>query len=477
MFFISFFFIMLSSLFSSTVCSQSLQNIDALIAKELPHANVSIYIKSALTGKIIYSRQADTLLTPASSTKLFTAAAALYYFPKDYRFTTSIAQGGDNVYLNFSGAPDFTTENLLQLLEALQKLNEPVISGDIVLDISRFKEPYFTPGSSYEDLGWYYAAPETALVLNENAVSYDFISAKELGMPIKIKPIDPHNRVKIIHDVLTVDAETAKTHCSLSVESLSNNTLRLSGCLALSKEPVTMHLSVPDPVLLATEIIRDYLNKHHIDLRGNIIIGKTPPNVKTLAHIESKDISKLVTHMLQHSDNLYASCLTRSLGYAITGEGSIQQGVFAIKKILSEHTHLDVAQLNLADGVGTRYNLITAKQIVTLLSDLYQEKQSAFPNMLAQPGLAGTLQNRMQNNALHKVVFAKTGTMHDVSSLSGYILQPHADVLIFSIIINGITAINDAKDLEDHVLLMILKSIIVPERNGYLEADASLGKS
>lgn len=444
------------SLLQPIVYGQTLDTqIESLIAAKLPHATIGVLIKNAHNGQIIYSKNADKLLIPASSIKLFTAAAALYQLPKNYRFTTQLSQNNHNFYFTFSGAPDFTTENLLQLLAALKETGTTMIAGDIVLDMSRFKEPYYTAGSSYDDLGWYYSAPETALILNENAVAFDFKTGKNLGSPVQINPKIPHNGVTIINELFSTDAETEQNHCSLHVESMPNNTLRLFGCLAMSQQPVTMRLAVPDPLLLAIEVIRAYLKSNHIDLHGQIVSGKTPPNAKIVAQVESADLEHLLNQLLKESDNLYASSITRVLGDTVTGEGSTQQGAFAIKKILTEHTHVDLNQLNIADGIGTRYNFATPSQIVSLLSDLYADKdlQSSIFHLLPQAAVSGNLLNRMQKTSLEKIVFAKTGTMHDVSSLSGYIIRPNKDPLIFSIIINGINQpISVAKELEEEIL-------------------------
>ncbi len=73
--------------------SQTLsEKIDEIIAQKLPHATVGILIKEAETGKVVYSRNADKLLSPASGIKLLTAAAALYQLKPDYRFITTLSQ-------------------------------------------------------------------------------------------------------------------------------------------------------------------------------------------------------------------------------------------------------------------------------------------------------------------------------------------------------------------------------------------------
>jgi D-alanyl-D-alanine carboxypeptidase/D-alanyl-D-alanine-endopeptidase (penicillin-binding protein 4) len=441
------------------VFSQPLSvKIDALIEQQLPHATVGVFVKDAQTGEVIYSRNANKLLSPASGTKLFTAAAALYHLKPTYQFLTTLSQKNQNFYISFGGSPSLTINNLNELVLSLKKKGVKIINGDIILDISRYKSPYYSGGVSYDDLGWYYSAPDTAVILNENAESYEFISAKKFGMPVQIKPKSTEAALTIINQVITVSKEQEKQHCNLNIETNSHNTVRVFGCMAQTIQPKVMQLAVPDPVFLANQVIQKALDKNGILLKGQIISGHVPSDVKVIAGVQSKPLAKLITHMLKESDNLYANSLTKQLGYSLTGEGTYKQGAYAIKKTLAQQTHLDMTQTELKDGPGTRYNLVTPEQVVVLLTDLLNDKnmQPIFFASLPQAGVSGTLRDRMKKTNLETRVFAKTGSMHDISSLSGYIVRENSRPLIFSIIINGINKpINIAKSLEEKILLVI----------------------
>jgi D-alanyl-D-alanine carboxypeptidase/D-alanyl-D-alanine-endopeptidase (penicillin-binding protein 4) len=132
-----------------------------------------------------------------------------------------------------------------------------------------------------------------------------------------------------------------------------------------------------------------------------------------------------------------------------------------------------MTQIDLADGVGTRYNLATAEQITLLLSTIYQNKE-LYPllfSALPQSGVSGSLKDRMKKTALEKIVYAKTGTMHDISSLSGYLINPNGRPIIFSIIINGINKpIGKAKAVEEQIL-----SLVDQEINGDSPAHSDFG--
>ncbi len=445
--------------FNQWACSQTLsEKIDELIAQQLPSATVGILIKDVETGNIIYSRNANKLMTPASSTKLFTAAAALYYLKPDFRFLTTLYQKNQDIYLKFTGSPSLTDRNLTDLLSHLKKNNINTIEGNVVIDTTRYPPPYYLRGDSYDDLGWAYTAPDTAAMLNENAETYELVSAKTLGLPIEIKAKSKSKALTFINEVTTVNRADEKNHCSLNLEILDNNTLRLFGCLAQTKEPKTVEFAIPDPILFAQQVIKKSLDTEGIHLKGKIIKGATPPDAKEIARFQSAKLAKLITHMLQKSDNLYANSMTRALGDLVVGRASHQEGVFAIRKIITEHAQLDMKQMDLVDGEGTRYNLISAEQFVSLLDKLYQNKyiQPILLNALPQAGISGTLQLRMKDTILERKVFAKTGSMHDVSSLTGFIINPNSKSFVFSIIINGVVSSNArAKALEEKILLTV----------------------
>lgn len=450
--------LLVACLFNHTVFAGDVsEKINALIHEQLPHATVGIHVKDAESNAVIYSKYSNKLLVPASGMKLFTAAAALYYFGPKHQFETKLSEKNQNIYLTFGGDPSLSKRDLTALIAELKNHNITHIRGNFVLDTSRFKAPYYPNGISYEDLGWYYAAPDTAVMLDENTETY-IVHAKKRGDLIQIKPKNTQPALTLINQVVTVSHEQANKHCNLDIEIKSHNTLRLYGCLAINEQPRLIYLSVPDPNLLATQRIQQALKQNNIRLDGKIITGHTPSNTKHIAHVLSPVLSDLVGHMLKKSDNLYANALTKQLGFAVMHEGNHKQGAFAITKIILQHTKLDMTQVDLADGMGTRYNLVTPKHMTDLLTAIYHDNtlRPIFFTALPKAGVSGNLQERMQKTALDKHVLAKTGTMHDMSSLSGYMIDAEGSKLIFSIIINGVNQpIRRAKALEESILLIL----------------------
>lgn len=451
-------------LLSHTLYADSMaRKIELAIDKELPAATVSIFVKDAKNGQPIFSKNANKLMYPASNIKLFTAAAAFYYWAPSHQFKTKLLRDKKNYYIQFGGSPSLTKNNLDSLLIKYLKNNHiNTVDGHLVFDTSLFSPPYYPSGVSLDDLGWYYAAPDTAIILNRNAASYELISASKLGDLATIKPKKKDNPLNISNAVRTVSAKEAREHCNLNVEIKPQNNIRLYGCIAQTKSPKNLELAIPDPEYFAKQTLVHAFKVNGIKFKGKIMNGKVPKDAVLVAQLKSDSIVKLVSHMLKESDNLYADNLSKQLGYVLTKEGTNKQAQFAIKKILSQNTTLDFKQLELADGVGTRYNLATTEQISQLLSTIYKNKKiySQFLDALPQSGISGTLKFRMKEGPLAKIVYAKTGSMHDLSSLSGYLINPFGRTLIFSIIINGINQPSiKAKLLEEQILTIINQEI------------------
>src|SRR3990167_1622941 len=294
--------------FSLAANAQSLsKEIEKLIDNSLPHANIGILFQDLQTNEIIYQKNADKLFYLASCTKLFLAAALLYKFAETKTLNTKLLSDSQNYYIKFNGAPDFTTEDLDLMFKRLSELKINSIPHDIILDGSVFDEPNYLGGMSYEDLGWYYAAPSSAFVINGNTEAFDMITAKTLNGPVEIIPKSKNNALKIINNLKTASKDEAKNICDLNILPLANNVVELQGCVKQYKDPITVSLAIPYPEEYIKAKILAALQKYNITLNGKIIKGHVSNNAKIFFQQESKPLKELIKHMLLESDNLYAA--------------------------------------------------------------------------------------------------------------------------------------------------------------------------
>ncbi|WP_304985633.1 D-alanyl-D-alanine carboxypeptidase/D-alanyl-D-alanine endopeptidase [Coxiella-like endosymbiont] len=128
-------------------------------------------------GRVLFNKRAEYLLyTPASTQKLFTAVAALYYLGDDYQFVTALLTSGTvkgnilqgDLILKFSGDPELTTEDLNQLIEKLQELGIRRINGRFLIDNADYNDVPYPPGWMWDDLSYGYTAPVNAIIIDRN---------------------------------------------------------------------------------------------------------------------------------------------------------------------------------------------------------------------------------------------------------------------------------------------------------------------
>lgn len=119
-----------------------------------------VLIKDLDTQEVIFSHHEDKFFTPASLTKIFTLLAALetlgegYTYPTSFYFSsTNPGEINGNLYVVGSGDPTQSPEIIRKIADALvQKYNIQYISGDIVLDNSKFlPEEFLGRGWMWDD--------------------------------------------------------------------------------------------------------------------------------------------------------------------------------------------------------------------------------------------------------------------------------------------------------------------------------------
>lgn len=142
--------------------------------------------------------------------------------------------------------------------------------------------------------------------------------------------------------------------------------------------------------------------------------------------IRSRSIRDWILETNLRSNNQYADVLLRYLG----GSQSVQE-------ILTD-LGINSNGYRLRDGSGlSRNNLATPRTMVATLKAMRSAPNNdIFLASLPVAGISGTLKNRLHSEATQGHVYAKTGTLKGVRSLSGYLDHPDYGAVIFSIITN-----------------------------------------
>jgi D-alanyl-D-alanine carboxypeptidase/D-alanyl-D-alanine-endopeptidase (penicillin-binding protein 4) len=91
------------------------------------------------------------------------------------------------------------------------------------------------------------------------------------------------------------------------------------------------------------------------------------------------------------------------------------------------------------DGSGlSRYNYVTARAITTTLEHMYKDARhkDAFVATLPIAGKDGTISTRMRRTRAEGNAVAKTGSIANARSLSGFVRTRDGEMLVFSILCN-----------------------------------------
>jgi D-alanyl-D-alanine carboxypeptidase/D-alanyl-D-alanine-endopeptidase (penicillin-binding protein 4) len=442
-----------------------------------------------VSGKILYSQNADKLFTPASNTKLFTTAAALALIGPDYKFRTTVDTtgtldrygrlNGDLVLVghgdpNLSGRElpyDLRTQRNEDPIQALEALADALVQkgvkfvdGDIVADDSYFAFERYGEGWSQDDLVWADGAPVSALTINDNVVFVNILPADRAGEKafVSVKPFAEYYRLD--NRIITTPAGTPRKF--FVNREPGSTTLTLWGNMPLDDAGANEALAIEDPAEFAAGLFRQLLEKrgiivygrqrtHHTELatlstfsvsaiapsHGGSDGQSRPLNNDrpiTLASYESKPLLQDVRVINKVSQNLHAEILLRLLGRERGNSGTIEGGLEVLRGFLTQ-AGISSDEYNFYDGSGlSRQNLVTPHAIVQLLRYASTQPWGAdYKATFPLAGIDGSLADRFNAPRLQSRIMAKTGSLGGVKALSGYATTDTGQSVAFSIMSNN----------------------------------------
>jgi D-alanyl-D-alanine carboxypeptidase/D-alanyl-D-alanine-endopeptidase (penicillin-binding protein 4) len=461
-----------------------------LLSPELRRGQIGIKIVSMNSGKVIFEENAEKYFMPASNMKNFTVATAIEKLSPDFRFVTSVyapaavdANGVVKGNLRIFGRGDVSISTAFSegnYYKGLDDLADKIVAagvkrveGDLIAD-----ETYFTgnPVSGeweWDDLQWYYGAEVSALPLNDNAIDLT-VTPGPTGYPCSVKVSPSNPVVRVINQCTTTAAGTLRT---LKIEKkIDRNILEITGTLPVENKGFSGAVTVSRPAELFIALLKERLALKGVPVTGQTraldtkMAGSTEPTVE-ITKLESAPLSLIAQKTMKPSQNMYTETLLWTLGEqarasmaTVPGGGvttatstadSADLGISAVKKFLTE---IGVAPDGIIqhDGSGlSRHNLITPAAVVRLYT--YMGRQSRFSeawrSSLTIGGVDGTLRNRFKGTRASGNVKGKTGTIDQVSALSGYVRTAAGEELVFSMVVNGVNETQTRTAVMDEIVV------------------------
>lgn len=437
----------------------------------LPHAQTraGVAVFDVTAGSPVFGVHPDEALTPASNTKVFVMAAALRELGPDFTFETRLAFDGHNLYLIGDGDPGLGDEKIHRargetilapferFAEALKSRGVTQIPGDLVVDASIFDDQRLHPDWEPGDLGKWYAAPVAGIGYNDNCLDITVSPAGKGGGRTAVQVMPPTAQIRIVNLSKSAGKGDPVLH-----RPPGSNEYRISG--TVTKRWTFSPVPVDDPVFFTGDVLRRVLGDRGVAVRGGVRVqrvrlvdGSLPPSMQVLA-TQRTPLSAVLARVGKDSQNYFAECLLKRIGYswarrtaagdAVGSWASGQRAVVAHLQAMG----ISTAGLVVADGSGlSRGNRCTARQLTTVLTAMAaQPGADLFRESLAEAGVDGSLRKRLRG--LSASVYAKTGTMRGIRTLSGYVQSEDQRLYAFAVMFNGYSGPSTPyKEIQDRI--------------------------
>lgn len=342
---------------------------------QLKYALSGICVMDAGTGAVLFEKNSNLGMTPASTQKVITAIAAFEAFGPTYQFQTGIGYTGEkngnilngNLIISGSGDPTLastrytiTKEEVLlkNIAAAIKKAGIDSITGNIIGTDAGFDLNPMPEGWIWGDMGNYYGAGHWAINWKENQFDLVTKTGSKLNDPVELlngKGSTPFNA--IINDAHTGNPGTGDA--SIIYADPFGTTAIFQGKLEPNRPKFTVSGAIPNADLYALNAIKKSLGANNIAVAGNVknsislFINKEPKpqNITGIYNIKSPTMDSIVYWFMKKSINLYGEALLRNIGLEKTGFGSVKNGLEWVDTLIT-NMKIDKDAMHLYDGSG-----------------------------------------------------------------------------------------------------------------------------
>jgi len=203
---------------------------------------------------------------------------------------------------------------------------------------------------------------------------------------------------------------------------------------------------IDDPEWFAARSLTRRLEALGVDVEGEPDSGPPPADLTPIAELRSQPLEVMLRYMNRQSSNFFAEVFCKLLA---TGAGEIPGTIAGGAAAIQAWASSGGVAVDSYDGSGLSYaNRASASGIARLLETAELEPWGATLRRALAGAGQGTLEDRLQGVRIR----AKTGTLTNVSTISGWVwLRQREAWAEFSILSSGM-AKSTASDIEDAIL-------------------------
>ena len=460
-------------------------------APKFKHAHWGLLVVDLATGKVLLALNPNKLFAPASTTKLYSVAAALDALGADYRFETPVFARGnrtpagalhgdlvlvasgdlslggrttkdgeiaftnsDHTYATGTSQTELTTPDPLGGLDELARQVAKqirVLYGDVLID-DRLFEHSNSSGSGPDRV--------SPIIVNDNVIDV-LVSPTSVDAPAKVEWRPPSIAATVDAQVKTT---AAGSRTLVNLASAPGNRLIVRGEIAADHAPLVHIHEVDDAALWARALFIEALDRAGVRVTASAL--DTPTAVQLPARDQYTSLEKVATLVsppfsesarliLKVSHNLHASTLpllvaakhdrnTLAAGLRLEGEFLKRNGVAA-------------DEISFGGGAGGANADFTTPAVNCQLLRMMAGRRdfAVYKRALPILGVDGTLATAVDaDSPARGKAFAKTGTLYwgdlvngrrllTSKALAGYLTAKSGRELVVSLVVNGVPIADD----------------------------------
>lgn len=415
----------------------------ALARAGIPLSAVHVVVEP-VDGPIGIFHNARKPVNPASVMKLVTAFAGLELLGPAFTFRTDVLVTGElsggvlhgDVVIRGGGDPKLTYDRVWQIARQLRARGLREIRGDMILDRGYFAPVEHDPASFDNEPRRAYNVGSDALLVNFQTVTFRFIPGAT-GVAVAAEPDLPNVEVVSLIE-LSPDACGDWRH-KLRYEVVEKELLAsvsFGGTYAADCGERAWPLALFDGPRFTESNLRWLWSDAGGVLRGRVRAGTAPADARLLLRHESEPLANIVRDMNKFSNNVIARHVFLALSAEPAGGGSTAASARRVSEWLAARG-IEAPELVVDNGSGlSRDARVSAATLAAVLRGAWSS--AVMPELISSlPVLAvdGTLRLREGGGAAGRA-HLKGGTLNEVRSVAGYVLDRRARRWIVVMVVN-----------------------------------------
>ncbi len=413
----------------------------AISNSSISRGAISVSIKNVQTGKTVFELNPKMPTPPASIQKIITSTPAFLMLGDDYKFQTKLYKNNKDEYLLVLGAdPYLKTKDLEKIVKALPKEIKQLYIDDSIIDENEWGE------------GWQWDDDLNPLMPKFSAYNIDR-NLMEITISPTVKGCSAEIRTNVnypttfINHIVTAD----KTNYKMTRQNyLSPDIITLEGTIE-PKKSIIKNIPVNSPKKYFKLRLSDAIIDENLSCSGVYPSRRLTPDYKLITQL-SHDGLTAQSDILKKSNNMIAETVFKIAGRKYKGKnaaGSFEDGLEMFQNFCKKQ-NIDTSNINIVDASGVSKNNIMTAEFMT---EFLLKNCDYIEHRLTTSG-EGTLSERMFY--LKDKLYAKTGTLSNISSITGYITTKTNNKYVFCIMINSAKLKDsDKKMLEEYILRAI----------------------